>query len=120
MGTVIRTVLGHGSGFDSPGFNRLRASAPALDQAFGAVVRGRSLSLDDLYRERRAHPELYALAEALMSFDEGMIQWRVHHLKVVERIIGGNVIGPRARPWSCWPGSSATRCSRSCGKCAIA
>ena len=32
----IRKVLGHGSGFDSPGWTELRAALPRLGQAFHA------------------------------------------------------------------------------------
>src|SRR5918992_4648065 len=34
----IRKVLGHGSGFDSPGWNALRAVFPRLGQAFHAIA----------------------------------------------------------------------------------
>ena len=33
-----------------------------------------------------------------MTWDERTIIWRFHHLKVVERIIGGNVIGTQGTP----------------------
>ena len=42
--------------------------------------------------------DLYQLAEQLISWDERVIVWRFHHLKVVERIIGGNVIGTQGTP----------------------
>ena len=42
--------------------------------------------------------DLYQLAEQLITWDERMILWRFHHLKVVERIIGGNVIGTQGTP----------------------
>ena len=34
----------------------------------------------------------------MMTWDERVILWRFHHLKVVERIIGGNVIGTQGTP----------------------
>ena len=42
--------------------------------------------------------DLYQLAEQMMTWDERVILWRFHHLKVVERIIGGNVIGTQGTP----------------------
>ena len=39
----IRRVLGHGSGFDSPGFRELRRWAPALVQELHAILRERGL-----------------------------------------------------------------------------
>jgi tryptophan 2,3-dioxygenase len=94
----IRPVLGHGSGFDSPGWNHLRRLAPALGQAFHARRRDAGLSLVDLYRRGREFEELYQLAEALTELDERAITWRVRHFKVVERIIGGDVVGTQGTP----------------------
>jgi tryptophan 2,3-dioxygenase len=94
----IRPVLGHGSGFDSPGWNELRRAAPALGQAFHARRRDAGLSLVDLYRRGREFDELYQLAEALVEFDERAITWRVRHFKVVERIIGAEVVGTQGTP----------------------
>jgi len=94
----IRPVLGHGSGFDSPGWNELRRVAPALGQAFHARRRAAGLSLVDLYRRGREHEELYQLAEALVELDERAIVWRVRHFKVVERIIGADVVGTQGTP----------------------
>ena len=36
---AIRKVLGHGSGFDSPGFRQIRRVTPPLGQAFNAKLR---------------------------------------------------------------------------------
>jgi tryptophan 2,3-dioxygenase len=94
----IRPVLGHGSGFDSPGWNALRRAAPALGQAFHARRREAGLSLVDVYRRGREVEELYQLAEALTELDERAITWRVRHFKVVERIIGGDVVGTQGTP----------------------
>jgi tryptophan 2,3-dioxygenase len=91
-------VLGHGSGFDSPGWSALRHAAPALGQAFHARRREAGLSLVDLYRRGREFEELYQLAEALIELDERAITWRVRHFKVVERIIGGDVVGTQGTP----------------------
>jgi len=95
---VIRPVLGHGSGFDSPGWNELRRAAPALGQAFHARRREAGLSLVDVYRRGRELEELYQLAEALTELDERAIVWRVRHFKVVERIIGADVVGTQGTP----------------------
>jgi tryptophan 2,3-dioxygenase len=94
----IRPVLGHGSGFDSPGFNHLRRAVPPLGQAFHERRREAGLSLVDLYRRSREFEDLYQLAEALMELDERAIVWRARHLKVVERIIGGDVVGTQGTP----------------------
>ena len=95
---AVRTALGHGAGFDSPGFRRVHRSSPALGAAFDALIVGRGLTLLDVYSAGYAHEDLYQLAEHMMTWDERVILWRFHHLKVVERIIGGNVIGTQGTP----------------------
>lgn len=94
----VRPVLGHGSGFDSPGWNRLRRAAPALGQAFHDLRRREGLSIADVYVHGREREDLYQLAEALTSLDEWATTWRVRHFLVVERIIGGDVVGTQGTP----------------------
>jgi tryptophan 2,3-dioxygenase len=95
---VVRARLGHGSGFDSPGFREIRRVTPLLGQAFFAAVRERGLSLLDLYVEGRQHEDLYQLAEALTEWDERLTVWRMRHYKVVARIIGDEVVGTQGTP----------------------
>ena len=45
-------MLGHGSGFDSPGWRTLRVAMPRLGQAFHARRREAGLSLAELYVQR--------------------------------------------------------------------
>ena len=94
----IRRVLGHGSGFDSPGWRELRRFAPALAQELHAMLRERGLDLVSLYVQGREHEELYQLAEALVELDERAVTWRVRHYKVVARIIGDKVVGTQGTP----------------------
>jgi tryptophan 2,3-dioxygenase len=51
-----------------------------------------------IYRESRAHEDLFQLAERMLDWDEKLMLWRVIHLRVVERIIGGHVIGTQGTP----------------------
>jgi tryptophan 2,3-dioxygenase len=94
----IRRVLGHGSGFDSPGWREVRKHAPALAQELHAILRERELDLVSLYVRGREHEDLYQLAEALVELDERAITWRVRHYKVVARIIGDKVVGTQGTP----------------------
>jgi tryptophan 2,3-dioxygenase len=94
----IRKVLGHGSGFDSPGWNALRAVFPRLGQAFHAKRREAGLSLGDLYVQGRHHEELYRLAEAILDLDEQAQHWRMRHYQVVARVIGDKVVGTQGTP----------------------
>jgi tryptophan 2,3-dioxygenase len=95
---VVREQLGHGSGFDSPGFREIRRVTPLLGQAFSARVRERGLTLVDLYVHGRDHEDLYQLAEALIDWDERLTIWRMRHYKVVARIIGDEVVGTQGTP----------------------
>jgi tryptophan 2,3-dioxygenase len=94
----VRRVLGHGSGFDSPGFREIRRISPALYAAFESVRKERGLSLLEVYTRGREHEELYQLAELLTEWDERVGLWRYRHFKVVSRIIGEDVVGTQGTP----------------------
>ena len=96
--TEVRKVLGHGSGFDSPGFKELRRVAKPLGEAFYAALERSRLTLVEVYTRGREFEELYQLAEQLIEIDERIIVWRVRHFKVVQRVIGGDVIGTQGTP----------------------
>jgi tryptophan 2,3-dioxygenase len=95
---TIRKVLGHGSGFDSPGFRGVRRVSPSLGEAFHALRRDAGLSVVEVYRQGREHEELYQLAELLTEWDERVNVWRFRHYKVVSRIIGDEVVGTQGTP----------------------
>ena len=94
----IRKVLGHGSGFDSPGWRELRHVFPRLGQAFHSVRRAAGLSIADVYVRGREHEDLYGLAEALLELDESAQHWRMRHYQVVARVIGDKVVGTQGTP----------------------
>jgi tryptophan 2,3-dioxygenase len=96
--TEIRKVLGHGSGFDSPGFKELRRVAKLLAEQFHAARERAGLSLVEVYTLGREHDDLYNLAEQCIELDERVTVWRVRHFKVVQRTIGGDVIGTQGTP----------------------
>ncbi len=96
--TEVRKVLGHGSGFDSPGFREIRRVMKPLVEAFHAAHERAGLSLIEVYTQGRQHEDLYNLAEQLIEFDERVIVWRVRHFKVVQRTIGADVIGTQGTP----------------------
>jgi tryptophan 2,3-dioxygenase len=94
----VRRVLGHGSGFDSPGFREIRRVSPPLYDAFDALRRERGLTLVEVYTRGREHEELYQLAEALIDWDEQVGVWRFRHVKMVGRVIGEDVVGTQGTP----------------------
>ena len=94
----VRRVLGHGSGFDSPGFRNIRRVSPSLGEAFDALRREEGLSLVELYVRGREFEELYQVAEGLIEWDERVSVWRFRHYKVVARVIGDEVVGTQGTP----------------------
>jgi tryptophan 2,3-dioxygenase len=94
----VRRALGHGSGFDSPGFNSIRKSIPKLWVQFTRALENEKLELLDLFLNHQDHDELYRLAEGLLEIDERMFLWRNRHFKVVERSIGSKVSGTQGTP----------------------
>ena len=94
----VRRVLGHGSGFDSPGFREIRRVSPGLWDAFDPLRKERGLSLLEVYTLGREHEDLYQLAEALIDWDEQVGVWRFRHVKMVSRVIGADVVGTQGTP----------------------
>lgn len=94
----IRRVLGHGSGFDSPGFREIRRVSPMMYGAFESLLRERGISLLDVYVHGRENEDLYQLAELLIDWDEQVGIWRFRHVKMVGRVIGEDVVGTQGTP----------------------
>jgi tryptophan 2,3-dioxygenase len=105
----LRKALGHGSGFDSPGFRELRARAPRLWEAFEGARARSGLTLADVYVTALEHPDLYDLAEALIELDERTSIWRDVHVKMVQRVIGGGAVGTQGTPVAVLAGLTKTR-----------
>jgi len=94
----VRRALGHGSGFDSPGFNRLRKSIPDLGAEFHRLLKQEKIDLITLFLNDRIFEDLYQLAEWLLELDERIALWRSRHFKVVARSIGQDVEGTQGTP----------------------
>jgi tryptophan 2,3-dioxygenase len=95
---IVRNGLGHGSGFDSPGFRNLHERGPKLNQAFLDLMARRGVDVAALHRESAAFEDLFQLAERLIDLDSRIMLWRTLHLRLVERVIGGKVIGTQGTP----------------------
>ncbi len=94
----IRVVLGHGSGFDSPGFRRVPGATQRLWRAFDARLAEAGLALTDLYRHGREHEALYQVAELMTEWDERIWVWRFRHYTIVARALGEDTIGTQGTP----------------------
>jgi tryptophan 2,3-dioxygenase len=94
----VRRALGHGSGFDSPGFNSLRKEIPSLGVEFHRLLSDANLSLLELYLHDRDYEDLFQVAEWLLEIDERVSLWRQRHFKVVQRSIGLDSQGTQGTP----------------------
>jgi tryptophan 2,3-dioxygenase len=94
----IRMVLGHGSGFDSPGFRRVPVVTQRVSKAFDRSLERAGLSLAELYQRGREHEELFTLAELLTEWDERIWVWRFRHYTIVARALGEETIGTQGTP----------------------
>src|ERR1700754_2242852 len=66
---TIRTVLGHCSGFDSPGWRAVQRSSQRLSAALHTLNPVRGVDLLELY-QGTPDTDLYPLAEAMIEWDE--------------------------------------------------
>jgi tryptophan 2,3-dioxygenase len=94
----IRVVLGHGSGFDSPGFRRVPHVTQRLWKAFDAALGRAGLTLTELYQHGREHEGMFGLAELLTEWDERIWVWRFRHYTIVARALGEDAIGTQGTP----------------------
>jgi tryptophan 2,3-dioxygenase len=94
---TIRTVLGHGSGFESPGWAGLQKRGRELNNAFTALTARDDVDWAEVYRGS-PDTRMYRLAEALINWDEAVALWRTRHYKVATRIIGHEVTGTKGAP----------------------
>jgi tryptophan 2,3-dioxygenase len=94
----VRVVLGHGSGFDSPGFRRVPHVTQRLGKAFDRLLEGAGLELTELYRRGREFEELHQLAELLIEWDERIWVWRFRHYSIVARALGEDTVGTQGTP----------------------
>jgi tryptophan 2,3-dioxygenase len=94
----IRVVLGHGSGFDSPGFRRLPHVTQHVWAAFDRQLGQTGLSLVELYQHRPEHEDLHAVAELLTEWDERVWVWRFRHYTIVARALGEHTVGTQGTP----------------------
>jgi tryptophan 2,3-dioxygenase len=94
----LRVALGHGAGFDSPGFRRVPHVTQRAMSAFERVLEQRGVELIEVYRRGRELEDLFQLAELLTEWDERIWVWRFRHYSIVARSIGEGTIGTQGTP----------------------
>ncbi len=75
IGDAFYLMLGR-RGFDLPAGEDEQSSQRRIHQ------------LTRIYEESDKHYDLFLLAESLIEYDETFALWRLHHIKMVERMIG--------------------------------
>ncbi|WP_306362753.1 tryptophan 2,3-dioxygenase family protein [Nocardia sp. CC227C] len=93
----IRVALGHGSGFESPGWAAVRRTSQELARCVDALIRDDGIDLVTVYKED-ARSDVYELMEALIDWDEALGLWRARHFKLTVRIIGHTAVGTKGTP----------------------
>jgi tryptophan 2,3-dioxygenase len=96
---TVRTVLGNGSGQESPGFKTLlRLPGEKVWPAVERWMARHQLTLRQIYDEHESLGEPYAVCEALVDFDQHLQLWRQRHLLLVFRIIGAGTPSLKGKP----------------------
>ncbi len=96
---TIRTVLGNGSGQESPGFKALlRLPGEVLWPAVERLLARKGTTPRAIYEAHEAHPLLYQLLESLTDLDQRLQLWRQRHLMLVFRIIGAGTPSLKGKP----------------------
>jgi tryptophan 2,3-dioxygenase len=85
----IRAGLGHGSGLESPGFNKIIRDAKNIEAAFEAACARRGVVPIALLRDPQKDRPLFDVAEAMIDVDAAFQEFRYQHYALVKRIIGG-------------------------------
>lgn len=95
----IRLQLGNGSGQESPGFRTLLKMPPDLWAAYKKhYLDDAGLTVADVYDTQYSHDGAYAVAEALIEFDELFQKFRWDHLFLIHRSIGVSAKSLKGRP----------------------
>ncbi len=94
----VRVMLGHGSGFDSPGFHRVSSATQHIGRALDRLLSARGLQLTEVYRRSSEFEDLFTLAELLTDWDERLSLWRSRHYLAVARALGEDTTGIQGVP----------------------
>lgn len=95
---TIRKGLGHGSGLESPGFNRLLRTARKVQGGFDRASQRHGITIEELVRDPSRHRQLWAIAETMIDIDDAFQTFRYRHLALVKRIIGAGTPSLKGNP----------------------
>jgi tryptophan 2,3-dioxygenase len=96
---TIRTVLGNGSGQESPGFKHLlKTPGETMWPALERLLARANVTLRQIYEDHPSHDALFRLCEGFVEFDQALQLWRQRHLMLVYRIIGAGTPSLKGKP----------------------
>lgn len=95
---AIRKGLGHGSGLESPGFNRLLRTSKKVLESFERACTRHQVTIEELVMDPAKHRQLWAIAETMIDVDEQFQNFRYRHLVLVKRIIGAGTPSLKGNP----------------------
>jgi tryptophan 2,3-dioxygenase len=95
---AIRKGLGHGSGLESPGFNRLLRTSKKVIDAFDRACVRHGVTPEMLVQDPSRHRPLWSIAETMIDIDEAFQSFRYRHLVLVKRIIGAGTPSLKGNP----------------------
>jgi len=95
----IRLQLGNGSGQESPGFRMLLKMPEDIWKNFQTYyLDNNQYTIEQIYNSEYVHDHRYAVAEALIEFDELLQLFRWRHLFLIHRSIGLGSASLKGRP----------------------
>lgn len=94
----IRLQLGNGSGQESPGFRVLSHMPAELWTRYERQYLTNGRTVRDVYDRQYRHDDAYAVAEAMIGFDERFQTFRAHHVMLIFRSIGAGARSLKGRP----------------------
>jgi tryptophan 2,3-dioxygenase len=95
----IRLQLGNGSGQESPGFRILvKIPADLWSEFQSCYLDAHGKTIESIYDSEYQHDDAYAVAEALIEFDELLQKFRWQHMFLIQRSIGMGSRSLKGRP----------------------
>ncbi|MEQ4673426.1 tryptophan 2,3-dioxygenase family protein [Providencia vermicola] len=91
---TIRPAFGTGSGMESPGWRDVVINGKELNTQFTHYIQQTKTDLMAIYTQP-VQNEAFNLCEALIKWDEQIMEWRMRHYKMVIRTLGHQTVGTK-------------------------
>lgn len=91
---TIRPAFGTGSGMESPGWRDVAINGKKLNTQFNLYIQQTKTDLMTIYTQP-VQNDAFNLCEALIKWDEQIMEWRMRHYKMVIRTLGHQTVGTK-------------------------